>query len=294
MKIVVTGGAGAIGEYVVERLKSRHDIVIIDNSRPQRNTEVEFKQVDLLNMEEAETAIDDDTDTVVHLAAIPRPSKVHSESLVMRVNMVITYNILEIIRKKKIKRIIFGSSDSGTGFGIRRVMHKPLYLPIDSRHPCWPHEAYGFTKHFGEIMCAEYSRAYGIETVTVRFMWVWLELFHNVISRILKGEAKDPLKGFGSYVMPRDVAQIIDLAIEYRMDGSNLFPFEIFFAHAAETFLPIETLQQASKIWPEMPLIKKPEYYQKNPKAPFFDMTDTYAKLGYKPEYSYQDLIKSA
>ena len=113
-------------------------------------------------------------DAVLHLAAIPHPFNDPGDK-VIKVNVVGTYNLLEAVRQNNIPRVIFGCSESASGLGIHNVIYKPLYFPIDEEHPSWPHESYSLNKYFGEIMCREYSRAYGIETISLRYCWVWLE-----------------------------------------------------------------------------------------------------------------------
>jgi len=287
VRVLVTGGAGDVGEFVVEEAKKTHEIIVVDVKPPKRNADVEYREVDLLDSAAASKAIRD-VDVVIHLAAIPHPFDNPGER-VMHVNMVSTYNVLEAVKDNTIRRMIYGGSDSGTGFGIHHVSHKPLYLPIDVDHPCWPHESYSMTKYFGEVMLREYSRAYGIEAVSVRFLWVWLERNRQAVEALLARERKSPSDWLGGYVMPRDVAQMVALAVDYRMDKTNAFPFEAFFAHAARSFLDVETLRQAEMIWGELPRISRPEYYRKDPYAPFFDLTDAYEKLGYRPRFSHED-----
>lgn len=283
MKVLITGGAGDIGEYVVEEVKKNHKVVIVDIKESKKHEDVEFRKTDLLDSTATCKSISD-VDVVIHLAAIPHPFSDPGDR-VMSVNMVSSYNVLEAIRKNSIRRTIYGGSDSSTGFGIHNVLFKPLYLPLDTNHPCWPHESYCFSKYFGEIMFREYSRAYKIETISIRFMWVLLERNMKEIEQIRKGQG-EWFNWLGSYVMPRDVAQIVSLAVDYKMDKSNIFPFEAFYVHAARTFLNVPTLKQAKRIWGQSPEIRRPEYYKSDPYAPFFDLTDSYKKLGYKPKYS--------
>ena len=287
MKVLVTGGAGDIGEFVVEEIGKGHEVVVLDIKPPRSNTDVEFRQVDLLDMAATQTALAD-VDAVVHLAAIPHPFNDPGDR-VMHVNMVSTYNVAEAARENGIRRVVYGGSDSATGFGIHHVMHRPLYLPIDVEHPCWPHESYSFTKHFGEFMFKEYSRAYEIEVVSVRFLWVWLERDRESIENLLANRTRESADWLGGYTMPQDVAQMVALAVDYEMDAGIPFPFEAFFAHAAQTYNAIPTLEQAERLWGELPEIRRPEYYEEDPYAPFFDLTDACEKLGYQPRYSFED-----
>lgn len=207
----------------------------------------------------------------------------------MQVNMVSTYNVLEAMRLNGIRKGIYAGSDSGTGFGIHHVVHTPLYLPIDTEHPCWPHESYSFTKYFGEVMAQEYARAYKMEMISVRFLWVWLERDRTAIRGIMERRKTGELSGMCCYVMPQDVAQMIALALPYRPHGRDSCPFEVFFACARRTFAARPTLDLARTLWDPLPELRKPEYFENDPYASFYDLSKEYDLLGYNPGFTYED-----
>ena len=51
-----------------------------------------------------------------------------------------SYNVFEAARLEGVRRVVYGCSDSSTGFGIHLVKLVPEYVPIDEEHPLWPHE----------------------------------------------------------------------------------------------------------------------------------------------------------
>jgi hypothetical protein len=98
----------------------------------------------------------------------------------------------------------------------------------------------------------------------------------------------------GGYVMPEDVAGIMAAALDYDVAAANPdSPFEVFYAHAADTlnslFTRRTTLEQAAAIWGSAPPVAKPEYYARDPYAPFFDIAPVREKLGYQPRFTYRD-----
>ena len=104
MKIVITGACGGVGSFVLERLANKHELVLIDNCCPDNSqTKLgDFRQVDLINAQKTIDSIDDDTDVVIHLAAIADVKDIfnkphHSESINVRG----TINVLEAVRKSK-------------------------------------------------------------------------------------------------------------------------------------------------------------------------------------------------
>ena len=69
-------------------------------------------------------------------------------------------HLLEEVRKCSIKKFVYPGS--GTIFG------RPVYLPIDERHPVLPANPYSATKACAELICWSYYRCYGIPIVGLR------------------------------------------------------------------------------------------------------------------------------
>ena len=286
MKVLVTGGAGDIGEYVVGELLS-HDLTptILDIRSPRdHDGRVESVVCDLMNLEATVEAVRG-YDVVVHLAAIPHPFN-DPPDRIMKVNMVTCFNVLEAVRRNGIPRIVYGCSESSSGFGVHHVALAPLYLPIDEEHPCWPHESYSLTKRFGEEMVENYAIAYGIEGISLRYCWVWLgrdiEAIHNIVRAGLRGEG-DPKNWFGCYIAPHDVAQAVRLAASYRFPDEQGVPFEAFYLTADTTCIPKPTLEALGHYFDPLPDIRDPGYFRSNPFAPPLDARKARRLLGFRP-----------
>lgn len=297
MKVLVTGGNGEVGQTVVEHLSATHQVRVADIRVPDadmRSGTVEWMACDLTDEGAAREAVKGQ-DAVVHLAAIPN-SFVAPGPEVLHVNVLSCYAIAEACRNAGVKKIIYAGSDSGLGFGIRRTNYKPAYLPIDGDHPCWPHESYSLSKYFGERMFEEYARAYRIPTLSIRLLYVLLEKrcrqeFTDALAN-RGNEAK--ANWLGGYVMPQDVAGMIGAGLDYDVAATRPdFPYEVFFAHAADTlnglFTKRTTLELAAALWGSVPELKQPEVYEKDPYAPFFDIATPARKLGYSPRRTYRD-----
>ena len=290
MKVLVTGGSGNIGVYIVERLKDKHDVTVLDMKESETHPELPFLQVDLTDSTATKEAVKG-FDAIVHFAAVPNPYDGLEEACI-RVNPASTWSILEAARVNGVRRVVYAGSDSETGFGIHAVEHKPLYVPIDEDHPCWPHESYSLSKYFGEFMCREYSRAFGIETVSLRLQWVWLDICMEGMERAAAREegdvGNDPW--LGSYIFPEDVAQGVELALDHPMRDPK-FPFEAFFISAAETFYKMDTLDVLARVYPDgPPPVKRKAWFEANPRASTYDFTKAREELGFKPEFSWRDI----
>jgi len=292
METLVTGGAGDIGDYVVAELVSHGiDVTVLDLKPPRKEVKgVAFVQCDLMDMDATIETVKD-YDAVVHLAAIPHPFNDPADR-VMAVNMVTCFNVLEAVRLNGIGRVVYGCSESSTGFGIHNVELVPLYLPIDEAHPCWPHEVYSFTKRFGEVMVENYARAYGIEAIALRYCWVWLERSAEAVHAIMELDKKgqrNQKDWFGCYIAPHDVAQGVRLALQYQFPAEQKVPFEAFYLTAESTFFPMPTLDALKETFQPLPEVRAPYYYLDNPFAPPFDIRKAKRLLGFKPVMDWRD-----
>lgn len=286
MKALVTGGAGDIGAYVVQDLVS-HGITttILDIKEPRtQGQQADFVRCDLMDLEATLKAVRG-YDVVIHLAAIPHPFS-DPPDRVMTVNMVTCFNVLEAIRLNRIPKVVYGCSESSTGFGIHNVELKPHYLPIDEAHPCWPHETYSFTKRFGELMVENYARAYGMQAISLRYCWVWLDRDRKSIVGLLeaglRGEC-DPKNWFGCYVAPHDVAQAVRLAACYEFPEGGRLPFEAFYITADTTSFTAPTLRVFESYFDPLPEIRDPGYFEADPLAPPFDCRGSLGFCGEGP-----------
>ena len=246
MKIAVTGGAGDIGTYVCDELiKAGHDVVCLDVAAPR--IDVKFQKVDLMRLEDTCKAVEG-MDRVVHLAAIPDPYQGDPFERVIGVNTTLSYTVFEAARLAGVKRVVYGCSESSTGFGIHHVKLVPEYVPIDEGHPLWPHETYSLSKHFGERIGDNYARAFGLEVVSLRYVWVWTARAEasarQIVARARAGAAEgkvDAKDGFGAHIAVRDVARACAAAVAFEFDPNAEVPFEAFFLAAKNTFFPSET-----------------------------------------------------
>ena len=116
MKYIVTGGAGFIGSHLVDKLiELNHSIIVLDNLisgfEKNINTKATFSNSDISILENIEKYFID-IDGIFHLAAIARtPWCIDNPILAYQTNVIGTLNILEIARKKGIKRVVMTSSN---------------------------------------------------------------------------------------------------------------------------------------------------------------------------------------
>lgn len=290
MRVGVTGGSGAIGGFVCDEfLRAGHAVVSLDRIRPA-DGRIPYVSVDFLDRESTSKALEG-FDLIVHLAAIPDPYKDPPE-VVIGENTRTTFNVYEGARLNGIRRVVYGCSDSSTGFGIHNVVLRPLYVPLDEAHPLWPHESYSLSKHFGERMSQTYAKAYGIEGLSLRYQYVFVKRVQKQaaeqVMRARSGVFDPKTAWVGGYISVRDVARACLAAAEYQFDPNRDEPFEAFFLSARNTLYPVPTLDLMRAIWDELPPLKDPSYYQADPYASVYDIRKAQRLLGWVPRDEWQ------
>ncbi len=290
MRIAVTGGSGNVGQRVCKELqRCGHEVICLDLKAPAVPVG-EFRAVDLCDGKAAAAACEG-AEMVVHLAAIPNPYSDPPER-VMGVNTMTSLNVFEAARTLKIRRVIYACSESATGFGIHVPPLKPLYVPVDEHHPCWPHETYSLSKYFGELMGENYSRAYGIEVISLRYGWVLfasnLETARAMAAAKRAGSLPDN-PWFGAYISVGDVARAVAASAAYATARSPFF--EAFLLTARDTFYGRPTLDVLRTVYGGTPPpARDPGYFAANPFASVFDIRKAARLLGWQP----QDSIENA
>jgi nucleoside-diphosphate-sugar epimerase len=292
MRIAVTGGSGAIGRIACDELvQVGHEVLSLDRVAP--DPDVEFRQVDLTSLEATRKAVKG-CDQVVHLAAIPDPFGGDTLEEVIGNNTVSSYAVFEAARLEGIRRVVYGCSESSTGFGIHHVKLLPEYLPIDEEHPVWPHESYSLSKHIGERIGANYAKAFGMEVISLRYVWVWTrrceEAARGIAQRASEGIRPNEINGFGAYIAVRDVARACAASVAYQFPDNGDVPFEAFFLAAADTFLPVPTLDVVKANYGRLPPVRDPAYFEANPHISVFDLRKAERLLGWKPIFSWRDI----
>jgi UDP-glucose 4-epimerase len=176
-KILVIGGAGFIGSFVVSELLKNNvgKVVIYDNFARGKSTNVEDSLKDPRceiypnggDIRDVDTLNDamQGCDAVVHLAAMWLLHCKDFPRTAFHVNIEGTFNVLEACVKNNIKRLVYSSSAS--------VYGDASEVPMTENHPFNNKNFYGATKIAGEAMCRAYYDRYGLSYVGLRYMNVY-------------------------------------------------------------------------------------------------------------------------
>ncbi|UCE38369.1 MAG: NAD-dependent epimerase/dehydratase family protein [Thermoplasmata archaeon] len=169
-KILITGGAGFIGSHLVDKLVGMgNEIVVVDNLAAGKieflsncRDKIQIENVDL-GEPEALSPVLEGSDVVVHLAANPMvnigddETRLHIDS-----NIMLTFNLLECMRKNDVSTLAFASTST--------VYGEPTEVPTPETYgPLIPLSLYAASKLSCEAMISAYCYIYGMRTVMYRF-----------------------------------------------------------------------------------------------------------------------------
>lgn len=195
MRALVTGGAGFIGSSLVDRLLSLgHSVVAFDNfstgqraflAGALRHSSFTLVEGDALDVEALMRAVDG-CDVVFHLAA---NADVRYGTLQpkndLEQNTIVTFNVLEAMRARGVRRIAFSST--GSVYGEAHVFPTPEDAPFPVQT-----SLYGASKLAGEGMIAAYAAGFGFEGCIFRFVSILGERYtHGHVFDFYRGLRED-------------------------------------------------------------------------------------------------------
>ena len=280
MRVLVTGGSGLVGRYVVRELQTDHEVEILDLVHPTMG-EVPFHKVDLLDAAALKHVIRE-FDAVVHLAGIPHPLN-HPADVVFRTNALGTFNLLEACGANGIRKFVFISSESVLGFAFSTTRMWPLSLPIDEQHPLRPQDPYGLSKVACEQLCAGFTRRTGMQTICLRSPWIWApEPEEIAFYRQLRAEYPNWFKNLWAYIHVLDVAG----AVRSSLERKDLPLHDSFYICASENWTGQESRPLAVRFFPETTQVA--DSFAGS--ASFISSGKAKELIGFAPRYSWRDL----
>lgn len=172
--ILVFGGSGFLGSYVVNELQKKgYNVKVADlNPSPYFSEDI-FSKCDILDKESVKRALDDDYDFVYNFAGFANLDKAVFYPLeTMELNVIGNLNILETCKSKKNLRFIFASS---------------AYAMSDKG------SYYGISKLTSEKLVEEYYKNFGLAYTIVRYGSVYSErdFENNYIFNVIKDAIKN-------------------------------------------------------------------------------------------------------
>ena len=176
-RILVIGGAGFIGSFVVAELLKEDvkEIIIYDNFARGKMSNIaevlqdprcklfphggDIRETDILDaaMKGMDYVVCCAAMWLLHCKDYPRTA--------FDVNIAGTFNVLEACVKNNIKKLVWSSSASVYGDAVE--------LPMTEEHPFNNKNFYGATKIAGEAMATAFNDRYGLPVIGLRYMNVY-------------------------------------------------------------------------------------------------------------------------
>ncbi len=275
MRVVVTGGSGKAGTWVVRALRERdHEVLNLD-TKHDGSAHGQCVIVDLTDPAPALELIAG-AEAVVHLAAIPAP-EIRSDAETFRINTLSTYNVLFAAARAGVRRVVWASSETVLGLPFDEP---PLFAPIDETIEPRPESSYAMSKLVGEIMAAQFSRRTGIPVLGLRF------------SNIMEPADYEGVPGFWDdpqlrkwnlwgYVDARDVATSVRLGLESNFEGA-----EVCIIAAADTVMTQDSAELMAGVYPGVPMRRQVEG-----RETLLAIGHARHLLGYEPEHTWKDHV---
>lgn len=220
-RIVVIGGAGLLGSYIVEQLTQEpvSEIIVYDNfvrgtrenlARPSGDPKVRIVEGSITELDRLRETLDG-TDGVFLLASLWLGECLTDPRSAWEVNVLGTWNVVEACRDLGVKRLVYSSSAS--------VYGNALTIPMTEDHPFNNRTTYGATKIACEQMFRAIHAQHGLPYVGYRYMNIYgprmdykgtyVSVIMKVLDRIFAGE---PPVIFGDGNQMYDFVYVDDVA----------------------------------------------------------------------------------
>ncbi|TGQ38327.1 UDP-glucose 4-epimerase GalE [Mesorhizobium sp. M00.F.Ca.ET.216.01.1.1] len=310
-RVLVTGGAGYIGSHTAKLLSlGEVEPVVYDNLTTGNRSAVRwgpFVQGDILDRAHLTRALAlFEPDAVIHFAAsayvgesVEDPSKYYQN------NVAGTLSLLDACREAKVDKVIFSSSCATYGI--------PAALPIREGTPQNPVNPYGRTKLIAEQMLGDFSAAYSLRYVALRYfnacgadpdgeLGEWHDPETHLIPRALlaAGGRISHLAVFGDdyettdgtcvrdYIHVTDLAQAHVLAFRHLVGGGENLAVNLGTGRGSSIRQILDIVARITGR--EVPI----ELHPRRPGDPpvlYADPTLARETLGFSPQYSDLDTI---
>jgi nucleoside-diphosphate-sugar epimerase len=243
MRVVVTGGSGKAGRWVVRDLREHaHDVLNVDVVHDGSGHGM-CVRADLTDLGSALEVVRG-ADAVVHLAAIPAP-ELRAPGETFRINTMSTYNVFAAAVATGVGRVVWASSETVLGLPFDEP---PAFAPIDESHPPRPETSYALSKLVGETLADQMARQSGIPFIGLRISNI-MEPADYAAFAGWQGDPSIRRWNLWGYVDARDVAQAVRLGIEADTHGA-----EICIVAAADTCMTADSTELMAREFPAVRL----------------------------------------
>src|SRR4051812_28756731 len=299
---LITGIAGFIGSNLAHELLWRGEQVRgLDNlstgkrqNLAELQSKIEFREADLLDAQSVADACHG-VDFVLHQAAIPSvPKSVIDPISSHAANINGTLNLLMGARDAHVKRVVFAASSSAYG-DTPSLPKREDMLP----NPISP---YAVQKLTGELYMSSFSKVYGLETVSLRYINIFgprqdpTSQYSGVLSKfITQMLAGHPCTIFGDGEQSRDftyVENAVNANLLACSAPAEKVSGKVFNVATGTRFSLNETFRTLAAI---IGYDRKPEYAEArvgDVKHSLADISKAHNALAYEPTVNFEDGLR--
>ena len=308
MQVLVTGGSGNLGHFVIDELYRRGhsvinaDIVRMGGMSHSGTTRGEgaravvdmrqtwpripkFFEVDIVNYGQVISAMDG-CDAVIALAARPSASN-YTEEDVFVTNVSSMWNVCRAAEQLKIRPVVLGSSYNAVGaMGTAarwepKQVKPPEYFPLDQNVYTRAEDPYSIAKWIGEEVGQGFARrSPWMSIASMRFNGLWDDARLRDLAAHPITDVWERCQGFWTYVHIVDAATACVMSIE----SSGWTGHHRFFLNADDTMIDVPTMDAIAQVYPDVPVREPLEGFR----APL-STQNAKQLIGWSPEYSWRD-----
>jgi nucleoside-diphosphate-sugar epimerase len=221
MKVLIVGGAGEIGRYLIKDFSNHgHEVVVLDRATKTEEMEklpITYLQGNLMDAALVNGSVQG-TDVIINLAwsFADEPHTIFGDDIEGHINL------LEAASQSGIKSFIYTSTATVYGHA---VLH-----PVTETHPCLIGDArkplYALGKYTAEELCRYYHKERGVPAAIFRFWWAFGDNIggrhlRDLVKKSLKHQPLGMVRGAGgTFVTMTDLGRAITSAIA-RSTGSG-------------------------------------------------------------------------
>ena len=241
--MVVTGGSGKCGRWVVRELREAGWEVLNVDLVHDGSPHGQCLLADLTDVGQCYDALAGAA-AVVHLAAIPAPG-IRPETETFRNNTLSTYNVFAAAVALGLGKVVWASSETVLGLPFDEP---PAFAPIDESHPPRPESSYALSKLVGERIAEQFARRSGVPFLGLRISNIMEPADYGDFESWQDEPARRRWNLWG-YVDARDVAQAVRLGLETDLRGA-----EVAIVAAADTCMRRPSAELMAEVYPTVEL----------------------------------------
>ncbi len=293
MRIFFTGGSGKAGRHVAPYLAEQGHHVTNADLVPLRHPGVADLRVDLTDAGETYSALaglataaeldlptQPSYDAVVHFAAVPA-ILLTPDAATYATNVLSTFNVFEAATRLGVRKIVFASSETTYGICFAQGERRPLYVPVDEKHPTVPEDAYAMSKVANEATARSFQARTGADVYGLRI--------NNVIepheyAQMFPAFLADPSlrrRNVFAYIDVRDLGQMVQRCLQ--TDGLG---YEVFNVANADMSVAATALQIQDRFYDGVEVRREMAHDET-----FYAIDKARDLLGFAPRHSWRDVL---